>query len=44
MNEIMYIGIGLITFGFLLFIFAEMRIRECDRQLAILESKKNDSR
>ena len=43
-NLIMYIGIGLITFGFLLFIFAEMRIRECDRQLAVLESKKNVNR
>ena len=35
MNEIMYIGIGLITFGFLLFIFAEMRVRAIDRKIAL---------
>jgi len=35
-NLIMYIGVGLIIFGFLLFIFAEMKERECDRKLALL--------
>jgi len=33
-NLIMYIGTSLIVFGFLGFIYSEMKSREADRQLA----------
>ena len=33
-NLIMYIGVGLITVGFLLFIWCEMQEREIDRKIA----------
>ena len=33
-NLIMYIGVGLIVFGFLAFIFCEMQEREIDRKIA----------
>jgi len=42
-NLVVWIGLGLIVGGFCLFLYSEMKIRECDRQLAILENKKNDS-
>jgi len=32
-NIIMLIGLGLITGGFLLFIYAEHKIRQCDKEL-----------
>ena len=32
-NLIMYIGLGLIIGGFCLFLYSEMKIRECDRKL-----------
>ena len=32
-NLIMWIGLGLIVGGFCLFLFSEMKIRECDRKL-----------
>ena len=33
-NLIMYIGVGLIVGGFLLFLFCEIKEREADRKLA----------
>jgi|TARA_R100000781_G_scaffold5793_1_gene6300 hypothetical protein len=33
-NLLMYIGIGLIIFGFLGFLFCEMKEREIDRKMA----------
>ena len=33
-NLVMYIGVGLILFGFLGFIFCEMKEREIDRKIA----------
>ena len=33
-NLVMYIGVGLIVFGFLGFIFCEMKEREIDRKIA----------
>jgi hypothetical protein len=36
-NTILYIGMGLIVFGFGLFLYSEMKIREADRKLAQLE-------
>ena len=32
-NLILYIGLGLIVGGFCLFLYSEMKIRECDRKL-----------
>jgi len=36
-NLILYIGLGLIGFGFILFILSEMNIRRIDRELFKLE-------
>jgi hypothetical protein len=36
-NIVLYIGLVLITFGFGLFLYSEMKIREADRKLAQLE-------
>ena len=36
-NLVLYIGLVLIVFGFGLFLFAEMKIRETDRKLFRLE-------
>ena len=36
-NIVLYIGMILIVFGFGLFLFAEMKIRETDRKLFRLE-------
>jgi len=36
-NIVLYIGLVLITFGFGLFLYSEMKIRETDRKLAQLE-------
>ena len=36
-NIVLYIGLVLITFGFGLFLYSEMKIRETDRELAQLE-------
>ena len=33
-NLVMYIGVGLIVFGFLGFLFCEMKEREIDRKIA----------
>tara|TARA_B100001559_G_scaffold215263_1_gene180494 strand:+ start:504 stop:656 length:153 start_codon:yes stop_codon:yes gene_type:complete len=36
-NIVLYIGLVLITFGFGLFLYSEIKIREADRKLAQLE-------
>ena len=36
-NIVLYIGLVLMTFGFGLFLYSEMKIREADRKLAQLE-------
>jgi hypothetical protein len=36
-NIVLYIGLVLITFGFGLFVYSEIKIREADRKLAQLE-------
>jgi hypothetical protein len=36
-NIVLYIGMILIVFGFGLFLYSEMKIREADRKLAQLE-------
>ena len=36
-NIVLYIGLVLITFGFGLFLYSEMKIRETDRKLAQLK-------
>ena len=36
-NIVLYIGLVLITFGFGLFLYSEMKSREADRKLAQLE-------
>ncbi len=36
-NIVLYIGLVLMTFGFGLFLYAEMKEREADRKLAQLE-------
>ena len=36
-NIVLYIGMILIVFGFGLFVYSEMKIREADRKLAQLE-------
>ena len=33
-NMVLYIGVGLITVGFLGFLFCEMKTREIDRKMA----------
>ena len=38
-NIVLYIGMVLIVFGFGLFLYSEIRMREIDRQIAINEKK-----
>ena len=38
-NIVLYIGLVLIVFGFGLFLYSEIRIREIDRQIAINDKK-----
>ncbi len=38
-NIVLYIGLVLIVFGFGLFSYSEIRIREIDRQIAINDKK-----
>ena len=38
-NIVLYIGMVLIVFGFGLFLYSEIRIREIDRQIAINNKK-----
>ena len=38
-NTILYIGTGLITSGFGLFLYSEMKLREIDRKIAINNQK-----
>ena len=38
-NLILYLGTALIVFGFALFLYAEMKLREIDIQLFKLEQK-----
>ena len=38
-NIVLYIGMVLIVFGFGLFLYSEIRIREIDRQIAINDKK-----
>ena len=41
-NIVLYIGLVLIVFGFGLFLYSEIRIREIDRQIAINDKKINN--
>ena len=38
-NIVLYIGLVLMVFGFGLFLYSEIRIREIDRQIAINDKK-----
>jgi len=38
-NIVLYIGMVLIVFGFGLFLYSEIRLREIDRQIAINDKK-----
>ena len=38
-NIVLYIGLVLMVFGFGLFLYSEIRLREIDRQIAINDKK-----